>query len=103
MAINIGQDTLIPAKDAPALIQKWTGKKTRVSHSTLHRWFSTGVAGVVLDSCLIAGERFTSEEAMRAFFNESAKAKSKRHRKATAEGIRRRQAARDKQAAELGI
>lgn len=101
MAIDPTTETLIPAKETPAAVQKWTRSKKRISHSTLNRWFQTGVAGIVLESILIAGIRYTSQESLILFFNESAKAKSKRHGKVTSEGIRRKR--REREAAELGI
>lgn len=35
--------------------------------STLHRWRFIGVGGVKLETCLIGGRRYTSEEALERF------------------------------------
>ena len=100
MSINPQTDSLVSAKETPAKVQKWTRSKTRLSHSTLHRWFTVGVAGVVLESCLISGVRYTSDEALTKFFNETAKAKNRQHRNRSAKP---KKVDRRKEIAELGI
>ena len=104
MSIDPQSEQLISSKDVPAEVQKWTKSKRRISHSTLHRWFMTGISGVVLSSVLIAGTRFTSKQALVRFFNDSAKAKSKRLSKSTSAGIQKKRAsARARDVEELGI
>ena len=64
--IDVSYEILIPFCNLPA----WSQKKTRKrSHpSTFQRWRSRGVHGVRLESILIGGERYTSEEALQRFF-----------------------------------
>lgn len=41
--------------------------RNRLGLSTLHRWRLKGVRGVRLETCLIGGQRFTSQEAIERF------------------------------------
>ena len=40
---------------------------SRPSLATMHRWMSRGARGVVLESVLVGGRRYTSKEALRRF------------------------------------
>ena len=61
--IDIDRETLIAFQKAPGLIPG------RPHLSTLHRWRLRGVHGIRLESCLLAGRRFTSREALNRFFD----------------------------------
>lgn len=88
VAIDVNKEKLVPVREVPDLISQWVPGQRAVSYSALLRWIRIGVAGVRLDSVLIAGSKYTSREALNRFFNESALAKSKRHSLATKRGIR---------------
>lgn len=88
VAIDVNKEKLVPVREVPSLISKWIPGQRPVSYSALLRWIRSGVAGVRLDSVLIAGSKYTSREALNRFFNDSAQAKSKRHSQATKRGIR---------------
>lgn len=73
-AERVGFDTLtekpLSAVDAAKLHRRLTGRK--VSIRTLYRWMSRGRNGVVLQHVKMAGQKYTSAEAMDRFFNSSA-------------------------------
>ena len=47
----------------------WLGDRTGKgrARATVYRWMRTGVRGVVLESCLVGGRRYTSVEALDRF------------------------------------
>jgi hypothetical protein len=61
MAIDISCETLLSLPDAAKALPN------RPHTSTLHRWRLRGVRGVKLETCLIGGRRFTSQEALERF------------------------------------
>ena len=58
----------VDAEDLVALCNARTafpgGKR---SHATLHRWKLHGVRGIKLETCLVGGRRYTSEQAIERF------------------------------------
>jgi hypothetical protein len=65
--IDSTSETLIPLREATNLIpRRRAGRKAHVS--TLFRWTSAGVRGVVLESVQCGGTRCTSREALDRFF-----------------------------------
>jgi len=105
MAIDIHTEELLELNKVPANLERRTGKRLNVS--TVYRWINRGIAGVKLETILIGGSRFTSAEALNRFFTQSTLAKQGKLSTATAEGIRRAKAIREKQveqrAKRLGI
>ena len=73
-ADRVGFDTLaekpLSAADAAKLHRRLTGRS--VSIRTLYRWMSKGRNGVVLQHVKMAGQKYTSAEALNRFFNRSA-------------------------------
>jgi hypothetical protein len=63
MSINVESETLIPFSGARSA---FPGDR-RVSLATLHRWRQRGVRGVLLETCLVGGLRYTSLEAIARF------------------------------------
>ena len=63
--INIETDEVLPIERA----RLWLGERTGTAPSkvTFHRWITSGVKGVILESLLIGGRRVTSKEALQAF------------------------------------
>ncbi len=105
MAIDATVDDLVELKAVPKLLQRQLGK--RLNLATLYRWQSRGIAGIRLETVSIGSKRFTTRQALNAFFAQSTLAKSGKLSTATAEGIKRAKIIRDKQlereAQELGI
>lgn len=67
MAIQLGRDKLLTFTEAASLIPKRrAGRKTHIS--TLYRWATRGIRGVVLESIKIGGTSCTSMEALQHFF-----------------------------------
>lgn len=64
--IDIQKELLIPLRDVPA----WCGEHlgNRVHRSTVERWRLRGARGVKLSTILAGGTRYTSVEALEAFF-----------------------------------
>jgi len=69
MAIDIVNEELIRFGKIPSWCEKHSGK--RIHPSTAHRWRLRGIRGVKLESILIGGTRFTSQEALVRFFESS--------------------------------
>ena len=68
MAIQFGSEQLIPLSEAADQIpRRHRGRKTAVS--TLYRWATTGVRGVVLETLQVGGTRCTSLAALQRFFD----------------------------------
>jgi hypothetical protein len=61
MAIDHAAESLVPFNAAPKIIPG------RPHISTLHRWRLRGCRGVRLETCLVGGRRYTSEEAIARF------------------------------------
>ena len=105
MAIDIHTEELLELNKVPANLERRTGK--RLNLSTVYRWTNRGIAGVRLETVLVGGSRYTSAEALNRFFTQSTLAKQGKLSTATAEGIRRAKAIREKQveqrAKRLGI
>ena len=59
--IDISTEELLPLTEAPNSIPG------RPAGSTMQRWRRRGVRGVLLETCLIGGRRFTSREAIERF------------------------------------
>ena len=65
--IDSTTETLISLSDAAkAVPRRRRGRKTHLS--TLYRWATAGVRGVVLETLQCGGSRVTSREAMQRFF-----------------------------------
>jgi hypothetical protein len=65
--IDIRRETLLTFMRATSLLpRRRRGRKCHVS--TLYRWSTVGVRGVVLESIQVGGTRCTSEEALQRFF-----------------------------------
>ena len=62
MSINVETETLI---DFAAAAREFPGRAVCIQ--TLHRWRLNGVRGIRLESCMIGGRRFTSQEAVARF------------------------------------
>jgi len=66
-------ETLIPLSEAAALLPRRRGN--RPTHpSTLFRWASVGLRGVVLEIVQVGGTKCTSREALNRFFSRLASA-----------------------------
>ena len=66
MAIDIANEELLtPAGAAKRLPNRRAGRPIHIS--TVHRWMTTGVRGVVLESIRIGGALHTSLEALQRF------------------------------------
>lgn len=65
--IDIVNEQMIPFSKIPAWCEKHIGH--RVNRSTVHRWRLRGVRGSKLETVLIGGRRFTSQEALLRFFD----------------------------------
>lgn len=70
--IEFTQETLVRFRDVP----KWCHARfgNRIHPSTVHRWRMRGIRGIRLESVLVGGSRFTSEEALVRFFDKTTKA-----------------------------
>jgi hypothetical protein len=65
--IDSSCEALVSLAEAAALLpRRRRGRKPHVS--TLYRWASTGVRGVVLETLQVGGTRCTSAEALQRFF-----------------------------------
>lgn len=65
--IDIVKEQMIPLSKIPAWCEKHIGH--RVNRSTVHRWRLRGARGNKLETVLIGGRRYTSQEAMLRFFD----------------------------------
>lgn len=106
---GVGLDTLteklLSAADAAKLHRRLTGRS--VSIRTIYRWMSKGRSGVLLQHVKMAGEKYTSAEALNRFFNRSAEVNmqppqagtrpKKKPTKTTALSMRQRQIERARQ------
>ncbi len=105
MAIDATVDVLVELKAVPKLLQRQLGK--RLNLATLYRWQSRGIAGILLETVSIGSKRFTTRQALHAFFAQSTLAKRGRLSTATSAGISRareiRQRQIDKEADAVGL
>src|SRR3954463_11621617 len=67
MAIDLASESPIPFSQAAAHLPRRRGRKTAVS--TLHRWATHGLRGVVLETIQVGGTRCTSLAALQRFFD----------------------------------
>jgi hypothetical protein len=68
MAIDISLETVFPLRDAARHIpRRRKGRKAAVS--TLHRWATSGIRGVILETIQVGGTRCTSFPALQRFFD----------------------------------
>jgi len=65
--IDIVNEQMIPLSKIPAWSEKHIGN--RVNPSTIHRWRLRGARGSKLETVLIGGRRYTSQEALLRFFD----------------------------------
>ena len=70
--IDIKEETLVPCSKVSDWCEKHIG--TKVNRSTVHRWRVRGARGVKLETLLVGGRRYTSEEALERFFHGSTSA-----------------------------
>jgi hypothetical protein len=65
--IDSTTETLISFSDAAkTVIPRRRGRRTHLS--TLHRWATSGIRGIVLETLVCGGCRVTSREALQRFF-----------------------------------
>lgn len=64
--IDIKSESVISLAEAPRHLPRRPDGKPR-HLSTLYRWMTTGVRGVVLETCMVGGTRCTSIEALQRF------------------------------------
>src|SRR3954465_15957340 len=67
MAIDLASESPIPFSQAAAHLPRRRGRKPAVS--TLHRWATAGLRGVVLETLQVGGTRCTSLAALQRFFD----------------------------------
>ena len=65
--IDIVNEQMIPLSKIPAWCEKQLGN--RVHPSTVHRWRLRGARGSKLETVLVGGRRYTSQEALLRFFD----------------------------------
>ena len=65
--IDIVNEQLIPFSKIPAWCEKHIGK--RICRSTVHRWRLRGARGNKLETVLVGGRRYSSQEALLRFFD----------------------------------
>lgn len=98
MSIDVTNERLITITEAS---QRVPG---RPGVSTVWRWISAGCRGVVLESVLIGGKRYTSQEAIERFIAATtAQAKGEQPPVRTARQRERAIAAAERELRELGI
>lgn len=98
--IDTFQESIISLDAAAKHVSEISGKKR--NRRILIRWSNRGVAGIKLRTIRIAGELYTSREALNLFLNASQEAKRKKHSEATIRGISHSKLL-DRQADDLGI
>lgn len=68
MAIEITKEQVITLADAARLLpRRRAGRKPHVS--TIHRWASRGLKGILLETLAVGGTTCTSVEALQRFFD----------------------------------
>lgn len=63
MSINVQTERLRSFSEVPSTLA------SRPNISTIHRWRLRGVRGIKLESIMIGGVRYTSDEALQRFFD----------------------------------
>lgn len=106
MIENLFDEGLIKlCKEGPAEIEFFTGE--RPHSGTVYRWATKGRAGVVLESVIVTGIRWTSKQAIKRFFVDYTDAKLASPAPMTKSQIDRSKHLRDneieRQARDLGI
>ena len=99
--IDTFKESVISLEQAAAHVSKLSGKKR--NRSVILRWINRGVHGTRLPGIRIAGEVFTSKEALNEFLNRSRERAHRRHARQTIAGMQARQAQLDQEAEALGI
>jgi hypothetical protein len=87
-------ETVISFADAAKLLPKRRGGK-KVHCSTIFRWASVGLRGVILESTSIGGTKCTSQEKLRLFFAALSEASGTRIPAAKPKAAEREQALAD--------
>lgn len=64
--IDVANEHLLTLSQAARRIPGRGGRK-RIHPSCLYRWAREGVHGAVLETCVVGGTQFTSEEALQRF------------------------------------
>lgn len=67
--IDIINEQMIPISKVPAWCEKHLGRP--VNRSTVHRWRLRGARGVKLETVRVGGRRFSSQEALLRFFDDT--------------------------------
>lgn len=65
--IEIDREEVFALRHAAKYIPSGRLEGKAAHHSTLYRWASTGIGGVVLETVMIGGIRFTSKAALMRF------------------------------------
>lgn len=81
MQTNLFNESLTELRKADKYVGQITGK--RPHKNTPWRWATKGVAGVILESVFINGQRWTSEQAIQRFLIASTNAKQAQHQAIT--------------------
>ena len=96
--IHTSENLLLFTK-IPSHLEERTGKRPHIA--SCHRWRTRGIGDIKLETILIGGTRYTSEQALERFFQDSTKAKDKKDASKQAKDARR--SSFEKQAEKLGI
>ena len=67
VSIDIQNEQLLAISDVPDFLPRRRKKKIHIS--TVYRWLLKGARGKILESVMIGGIRYTSQEALRRFMN----------------------------------
>ena len=63
--IDLDQEDILSFRDATAYLPQRNGRKIHVS--SLYRWATRGIRGVILETLQVGGCRYTSKEALQRF------------------------------------
>ena len=63
--IDLDQESLLSYRDAAAFLPKRNGRRIHVS--SLYRWATRGIRGVILETLQVGGCRYTSKQALQRF------------------------------------
>ncbi len=77
--IDVFLEDMLPLRIAATKVPKVGKKPTHTS--TLFRWSTAGIRGVVLETMMIGGTRCTSMEALSRFFNGVTEATAKKKKR----------------------
>lgn len=69
--INVESEAMLPVSSVPKWLEQ--RKMGRPHVAVPRRWMRVGVRGIVLPSVLVGGRRFTSEQALRWWFEAAAR------------------------------